>query len=55
MGNNGDAGGRLYFEDFELDLHTRELQVNGTKVILQEQPFQVLVALLEQAWGAGDA
>src|SRR5215469_15204508 len=51
MGNNGDANGRLRFEDFELDLRTRELHINGTKVTLQEQPFQVLIALLEHPGG----
>jgi DNA-binding winged helix-turn-helix (wHTH) protein len=35
------------FEEFELDLRTRELRTNGRKLNLQEQPFQVLSMLLE--------
>lgn len=36
------------FGKFELDLRTAELQTNGTRIHLQEKPFQILVALLEQ-------
>src|SRR5689334_22817230 len=36
------------FSTFELDLHTGELRQRGQKVKLQEQPLQVLAALLEQ-------
>jgi TolB-like protein/DNA-binding winged helix-turn-helix (wHTH) protein/Flp pilus assembly protein TadD len=36
------------FGRFELDLRTAELQTNGTRIHLQEKPFQILVALLEQ-------
>ena len=35
------------FAEFELDLQTAELRNNGHKFIMQEQPFQVLVVLLE--------
>jgi len=35
------------FGTFELDLQTGELRHAGKKVRLQEQPFQVLAALLE--------
>src|SRR5712671_2345645 len=35
------------FGTFELDLQTGELRHAGQKVKLQEQPFQVLAALLE--------
>ena len=35
------------FGPFELDLRAAELRHNGTKTRLPEQPFQVLVALLE--------
>ncbi len=36
------------FGVFELDRGTGELRKNGAKVRLQEQPFQVLAALLER-------
>ena len=36
------------FGVFEVDLETGELRKNGRKVHLQEKPFQVLVALLQQ-------
>src|SRR5246500_2947730 len=35
------------FGVFEADLAARELRKNGTKIRLQEQPFQVLALLLE--------
>jgi DNA-binding winged helix-turn-helix (wHTH) protein/Tol biopolymer transport system component len=37
----------IRFSVFELDLKTGELRRNGSKIRLQEQPFQVLVSLLE--------
>ena len=37
------------FGTFELDLRAGELRRNGSKVRLQEQPFQVLTLLLEHA------
>ena len=37
------------FGTFEADLASGELRKNGVRVRLQEQPFQVLVALLERA------
>jgi TolB-like protein/DNA-binding winged helix-turn-helix (wHTH) protein/Flp pilus assembly protein TadD len=37
------------FGDFELDLRARELHKNGAKVVLQEQPLQVLAILLANA------
>jgi Tol biopolymer transport system component/DNA-binding winged helix-turn-helix (wHTH) protein len=36
------------FGSFEADLRTGELQRNGSKVRLQEQPFQLLTVLLEK-------
>jgi TolB-like protein/DNA-binding winged helix-turn-helix (wHTH) protein/Tfp pilus assembly protein PilF len=39
----------LGFADFELDLHVRELRRSGTRVRLQEQPFNVLALLVERA------
>jgi DNA-binding winged helix-turn-helix (wHTH) protein len=37
------------FGTFEADLASGELRKNGVKIRLQEQPFQVMVALLERA------
>jgi len=37
----------LRFGVFEADLASRELRKNGTKIRLQDQPFQVLALLLE--------
>lgn len=39
----------LTFGDFKLDIRTGELRRNGTKLRLQEQPFQILAVLLERA------
>src|SRR5258707_15889061 len=36
------------FANFEADLKAAELRRNGTRLKLQMQPFQVLVALLER-------
>lgn len=41
------AGGRLCFGVFEVDLRAGELRKRGLKVRLQQQPFQVLAMLLE--------
>src|SRR5579859_2634811 len=38
----------LRFAVFEVDLRTFELRKFGTKISIQRQPFQVLVALLEK-------
>jgi TolB-like protein/DNA-binding winged helix-turn-helix (wHTH) protein/Flp pilus assembly protein TadD len=40
------APGRLRFGIFEADLRTGELKKRGTRIRLQEQPFQVLAVLL---------
>jgi cholera toxin transcriptional activator len=46
----GNNSGRIArFGVFELDLAAGELRKNGAKLRLQEQPFQVLVLLLERA------
>src|ERR1700756_5742869 len=37
----------IRFSRFELDLKAGELRRNGSKIRLQEQPFQILVCLLE--------
>ncbi|HKV95156.1 MAG TPA: winged helix-turn-helix domain-containing protein [Candidatus Angelobacter sp.] len=42
------AVARYKFDDFEADLRAAELLRNGSRVKLQMQPFQVLVALLER-------
>src|SRR5581483_5447628 len=39
---------RYRFGQFEVDVHTGSLLRQGRRVRLQEQPFQVLVALLER-------
>ncbi len=38
----------ICFGVFQLDVRTRELRTNGRSVKLQEQPFQILTALLER-------
>jgi TolB-like protein/DNA-binding winged helix-turn-helix (wHTH) protein/Flp pilus assembly protein TadD len=43
------AGGRLCFGVFELDLRAGELRKRGLRLRLQQQPLQVLVMLLEHA------
>ena len=37
------------FGVFELEAHTGELRRNGIKLKLQDQPYQVLLKLLEHA------
>ena len=38
----------LRFDAFEVDLQERELRRSGRRVKIQEQPFQILVLLLER-------
>jgi DNA-binding winged helix-turn-helix (wHTH) protein/Tol biopolymer transport system component len=38
----------IHFSIFELDLQAGELRRNGSKIRLQEQPFQILLSLLER-------
>ena len=38
----------VHFEDFDLDLTSGELRKYGTKIRLQEKPFQVLAMLLQR-------
>jgi DNA-binding winged helix-turn-helix (wHTH) protein len=50
------AGGRqssssVRFDVFELDFRSRELRKHGKRIRLQEQPFQILVMLLEAHGG----
>jgi TolB-like protein/DNA-binding winged helix-turn-helix (wHTH) protein len=42
------VSGRVRFGVFEADLQTGELRKHGSKIRLQEQPFQVLALLLER-------
>jgi cholera toxin transcriptional activator len=42
------AVSKYKFDDFEADLRAAELRKSGTRLKLQLQPFQVLVALLER-------
>src|SRR5258708_14255176 len=39
---------KYQFDGFEADVQAAELRRNGTRLKLQMQPFQVLVALLER-------
>ena len=48
METSGQSEQRVRFAEFELNLATRELQANGRTVVLQEQPFQILAAILER-------
>ncbi len=41
-------GGPIRFGSYEADVATGELRKNGRRLPIQEQPFQVLVALLER-------
>ena len=38
----------IHFGSFQVNLHTRELRKNGSKIKLEGQPFQVLALLLER-------
>jgi DNA-binding winged helix-turn-helix (wHTH) protein len=46
VGNNGARS--VQFGIFEVDLRAGELRRHGSKVKLQEQPFQILTLLLER-------
>jgi DNA-binding winged helix-turn-helix (wHTH) protein len=46
VGNNGARS--VQFGIFEVDLRAGELRRNGSKVKLQEQPFQILTVLLDR-------
>lgn len=43
-----EGTGTVHFGTFEVDLRAGELRRNGSKVKLQEQPFQILTMLLER-------
>jgi eukaryotic-like serine/threonine-protein kinase len=48
LDSHSQLGPSVRFGPFELDLRSGELQYNGRKILLNEQPFQVLLALLER-------
>jgi DNA-binding winged helix-turn-helix (wHTH) protein/Tol biopolymer transport system component len=48
MANPAESAHIVSFGDFELDVRTGELHTNGRRIILQEKPFQILMALLER-------
>jgi Tol biopolymer transport system component/DNA-binding winged helix-turn-helix (wHTH) protein len=48
MDDTGSNGHPLRFSSFELDLRARELRKFGTRIKLQDQPFQILALLLEK-------
>ncbi|MGA8539414.1 MAG: winged helix-turn-helix domain-containing protein [Terriglobales bacterium] len=48
MDNPGSNGNPLRFSSFEVDLRAHELRKFGTKIKLQDQPFQILTLLLEK-------
>jgi hypothetical protein len=48
MANPAESAHIVRFGDFELDLRTAELRINGHHIVLQEKPFQILTALLER-------
>ncbi|HXN53005.1 MAG TPA: tetratricopeptide repeat protein [Candidatus Acidoferrum sp.] len=47
MGTSQSSRGTVRFGVFEVDVQSAELHKQGTKVKLQEQPFQILQTLLE--------
>ena len=48
MANPVESTRVVRFGEFEIDLRTGELRTDGHHIILQEKPFQILTALLEQ-------
>src|SRR5579864_4504554 len=48
MAPSSDPIGVVRFEPFELDARHAELRKHGVKLKLQDQPFQLLVRLLER-------
>jgi DNA-binding winged helix-turn-helix (wHTH) protein len=46
--NPADGPSKVRFGPFEVDLRTGELWREGTRIVLQEQPFRVLALLLER-------
>jgi Tol biopolymer transport system component/DNA-binding winged helix-turn-helix (wHTH) protein len=48
QGVSENGTGTIHFSVFELDVRAGELRRNGSRIRLQEQPFQVLLTLLER-------
>jgi TolB-like protein/Tfp pilus assembly protein PilF len=48
MDSATEAGQRLRFGSFELDVRSRELRKDGSCIRLQEQPFEILRVMLER-------
>ena len=48
MAINAQSSSRLRFDEFEVDLRSGEVWKHGTRLRLQDQPFQVLHALVER-------
>ena len=48
MGAVGQSSPAIRFGDFEVDVAGHQLRKNGSRIRLQEQPFQILVLLLER-------
>ena len=42
------ASGPMHFGVFQVNLHTRELRKNGSRIKLEGQPYQILALLLER-------
>jgi len=49
LATSAQSSDRVRFDGFEVDLRSGEVWENGTRVRLQEQPFQVLRVLLERS------
>jgi TolB-like protein/DNA-binding winged helix-turn-helix (wHTH) protein/tetratricopeptide (TPR) repeat protein len=48
MSSPSNPSAKVRFGDYELDLTTSELRINGNKFLLQGQPFHILCMLLER-------
>jgi DNA-binding winged helix-turn-helix (wHTH) protein len=48
MADGDSSNGHFSFGVFELDLAARELRKGGVRIKLQDQPFRVLMLLLER-------
>ena len=48
MGNSEQTDSIIRFQGFELNLQSGELRKNGNRIKLQDQPFRVLLALLQR-------
>ncbi len=48
METRTDSSGSVRFGSFEFDVRARELRAGGTRVRLQEQPFEILRLMLER-------